>query len=121
MAGASDFIRVELSGGTIVISPRGDINSLTGELLSEAAEMMCELIESHESPMLVIDLSGVASCSSVFMSFLLRCHKAVKSRSGEMVLSGPGKMMQELLALTRLDTVWAVYQTRVEAIDAVGA
>lgn len=121
MARASDFMQVELAGGTLVISPQGDINSLTGELLGEAAEMMSELIESHESPMLVVDLSGIASCSSVFMSFLLRCHKAVKSRSGEMVLSGPGKMMQELLALTRLDTVWAVYQNRTEALDAVGA
>lgn len=121
MAGASDFIRVELSGGTLVISPQGDINSLTGELLSEAAEMMSELIEAHESPMLVIDLSGVASCSSVFMSFLLRCHKAVKTRGGEMVLSSPCKMMQELLSLTRLDTVWAVYQTRTEALDALSA
>lgn len=119
MAAASDIFRVETSGGTLIISPVGDISSLSGDLLSEAAEMMTELIESHESPMLVIDLSGVGSCSSVFMSFLLRCHKAIKHRSGEMVLSGANKTMLELLALTRLDTVWAVYQTRAEALDAV--
>jgi anti-sigma B factor antagonist len=119
MATASDVFRVELAGGTIVISPAGDIGTLTGELLEEAAEMMTELIEGHESPMLVIDLSGVPNCSSVFMSFLLRCHKAVKNRSGEMVLSGTSKMLRELLSLTRLDTVWAVYETRAEALDAV--
>ena len=119
MAAVSDVFRVELTGGTIVISPAGDINSLSAELLEEAAEMMTELIETHESPMLVIDLSGVPSCSSVFMSFLLRCHKAVKSRGGEMVLSGASQMLRELLSLTRLDTVWAVYQTRAQALDAV--
>lgn len=119
MGAASDVFRVETSGGTIIISPVGDINSFSGDLLSEAAEMMTRLIEAHESPMLVIDLIGVPSCSSVFMSFLLRCHKAVKARSGEMVLSGASQMLRELLALTRLDTVWAVYQTREEALDAV--
>jgi hypothetical protein len=36
-----------------------------------------------------------------------------------MVLCGASKTMQELLALTRLDTVWAVYVTRAEALDAV--
>ena len=28
-------------------------------------------------------------------------------------------MLRELLSLTRLDTVWALYQTREEALDAV--
>ena len=119
MAAASDVFRVELVGETIVISPVGDINTLSADLLTESAEMMTDLIESHESPMVVIDLSGVPSCSSLFMSFLLRCHKAVKNRGGEMVLCGASKTMQELLALTRLDTVWAVYVTRAEALDAV--
>jgi anti-sigma B factor antagonist len=119
MGVASDAFRIEMSGGTIVIAPVGDVNTFSAELLAEAADMMSELIEGHESPMLVIDLSGVPSCGSVFMSFLLRCHKAVKSRSGEMVLSGASQMLRELLALTRLDTVWALYQTREEALDAV--
>ena len=119
MPAASDAFRVEASGGTLIISPMGDINTLSGEMLEEAAVMMAELIEVHESPMLVIDLSGVVSCSSLFMSFLLRCHKAVKNRGGEMVLCAVSKMLLELLHLTRLDTVWAVYQTRAEALNAV--
>jgi anti-sigma B factor antagonist len=119
MGVASDAFRIEIMGGTIVISPTGDVNSFAAELLSEAADMMTQLIEGHESPMLVIDLNGVPNCGSVFMSFLLRCHKAVKSRSGEMVLCGASQMLRELLSLTRLDTVWALYQTREEALDAV--
>lgn len=119
MAPANDAFHVEVSGGTLIISPAGDINTMTSELLDEAAHMMTELIEAHESPMLVVDLEGVPSCSSMFMSFLLRCHKAVKTRGGEMVLCTVSKMLQELLALTRLDTVWAVYGTRSEAIEAV--
>lgn len=119
MAAASDLFRVELIGETIVIAPAGDVTTLSAELLHESAEMMTDLIESHESPMVVIDLSKVPACSSLFMAFMLRCHKAVKSRGGEMVLCGASKPMLELLALTRLDTIWAVYQTRAEALAAV--
>lgn len=119
MQAARDAFRVETSGGTLIISPVGDIVSLSGDLLDEAALMMSQLIEVHESPMLVIDLKGVVSCSSLFMSFLLRCHKAVKGRGGEMVLCETSKMLHELLSLTRLDTVWAVYQTRAEALSAL--
>jgi anti-anti-sigma factor len=119
MAGANDAFHVEVSGATVIISPVGDINSLSAELLAEASTMMTQMIEAHESPMLVIDLTGVPSCSSMFMSFLLRCHKSVKSRGGEMVLCSVSKMLQELLSLTRLDTVWAVYGTRSEAMEAV--
>ena len=119
MAAASDVFRVELVGETVVISPVGDVTMLSADLLHESAEMMTQLIESHESPMVVVDLKGVPTCSSLFMSFLLRCHKAVKSRGGEMVLCGASKTMLELLALTRLDTVWAVYETRSQALDAV--
>lgn len=119
MPSASDAFQVELSGGTLIISPVGDINSLNGDLLHEAAVMMTELIENHESPMLVVDLGSVPSCSSLFMSFLLRCHKSVKARGGEMVLCRASSMMLELLRLTRLDTVWAVYDSRAKALEAV--
>ena len=119
MTAASDAFRVETSGGTLIISPVGDASVLSGDMLDEAAVMMSDLIEVHESPMLVINLEGVPSCNSLFMSFLLRCHKAVKNRGGEMVLCSASKMMLELLALTRLDTVWAVYQTRAQALEAV--
>lgn len=119
MAPANDAFRVEVSGGTLIISPVGDINTLSSEMLDEASTMMSQLIEAHESPMLVVDLGGVPSCSSLFMSFLLRCHKAVKTRGGEMVLCTVSKMLQELLSLTRLDTVWAIYGSRTEAIEAV--
>lgn len=119
MTAANDAFRVEHSGGTLIISPIGDINSLSAELLDEAASMLTHLIESHESPMLVIDLKFVSSCSSLFMSLLLRCHRAVKLRGGEMVLCEACQMLLELLSLTRLDTVWAVYKTRAEALDAV--
>ena len=38
-----------------------------------------------------------------------------------LVLAGASERARELLHLTALDTLWALYNTRAEAIDALGA
>jgi anti-anti-sigma factor len=119
MASAADAFQVQVSGNVLVICPMGDINSLSAELIDEATGMMTSVINSHHSAMLVVDLAGVPNCSSMFMSFLLRCHKTVKAKGGEMVLCCASLMMKELLSLTRLDTVWAVYDSRPQAMSAM--
>jgi len=43
----------------------------------------------------------------------------VKSRGGELVLCGASELARELLRVTSLDTLWAIYDTREEALDAV--
>ena len=58
---------------------------------------------------------------SVFLALLLRCHKLVRQKGGELVLCGASKLARELLHITNLDTLWAIYDTREEALEAVGA
>jgi anti-anti-sigma factor len=64
-------------------------------------------------------LSKVAFFGSVFLALLLRCHKYVKERGGEMVLAAPAQMARELLSVTALDTLWAIYDTTEEAVAAL--
>ena len=56
---------------------------------------------------------------SVFLALLLRCHKYVRSRGGEKVLCGTSPGAAELLRITALDTLWALYDTRDDALAAV--
>jgi hypothetical protein len=37
-----------------------------------------------------------------------------------MVLAGVSKRIRELLRLTNLDTLWAIYDSRAEALDSLG-
>ena len=70
-------------------------------------------------PMIVFDLNEVSYFGSVFLALLLRCHKFVKCRGGELVLCGASKMALELLRVTALDTLWAIYETREDALEAL--
>jgi len=67
----------------------------------------------------IIDLEGVRYFGSAFITFLLRCHLPVKQQGGEMVLAGVNDRIRELLRTTALDTIWALYKTRQEAMDAL--
>ena len=68
---------------------------------------------------IVIDLSHVNYVGSVFVSFLLRCHMLAKKQGSEIVLCGASEPARELLHLLDLETVWALYPTRKEAVEAL--
>lgn len=116
---SQSYFQLEWHGGTLLIIPNGDVESLSWELIEEAAEIVLQPIREQETPMVVVDLGKVSYFGSVFMALLLRCHKLVKSRGGELVLCCASKMAAELLRITALDTLWAIYDKREEALEAL--
>jgi anti-anti-sigma factor len=116
---AGDDFKLVWHGDTVVITPASNVESMSWELIEQAAEIVMAPLKAHKSPMVVFDLSEVSYFGSVFLALLLRCHTAVKSRGGELVLCGASKMARELLKITALDTLWALYDTQAEALEAL--
>lgn len=119
MSDSHEDFQLEWHGNTVVIVPAHNVESMRWDLIEQAAEIVMEPIDRLEIPMVVVDLSEVGYFGSVFLALLLRCHKSVKSRGGELVLCGASKMAAELLRVTALDTLWAIYDTRDEALAAL--
>ena len=120
MADNDDF-QLEWHGNAVVVIPASNVESMSWDLIEQAAEIVMAPLQEQEIPLVVVDLSEVTYFGSVFLALLLRCHKFVKSSGGELVLSGPSKMAAELLRVTALDTLWAIYDSRDEALEAIGA
>ncbi len=116
----NDNFQLEWHDNVVVIIPASNIESLKWDLIEQAADIVMAPIRDQEVPMVVFDLSEVSYFGSVFLALLLRCHKNVKSRGGELVLCGASKMAAELLRITALDTLWAIYEGRDEALQALG-
>lgn len=116
----ADF-RIEWHGDAVVVVPTGNIEAMSWDLIEQAADMVMAPLADQKVPLVVVDLSQVGYFGSVFLALLLRCHKFVKSRGGELVLAGASKMARELLRITALDTLWAIYDDRDAALEAVGA
>ncbi len=119
MTESEEDFQLEWHGNTVVVIPASNVEAMRWDLIEQAAEIVMEPIRQQEIPMVVVDLSEVSYFGSVFLALLLRCHKSVRSRGGELVLCGANKMASELLRVTALDTLWAIYDTREEALAAV--
>jgi anti-anti-sigma factor len=119
METTNDNFQIEWHNDCVVIVPAQNVEKLQWDLIEQAAELVMAPLKKTKTPMVVFDLSEVKFFGSVFLSLLLRCHKYVKTRGGELVISGPSALARELLAITSLDTLWAIYDTRQEALEAL--
>ena len=120
MAEPTQSIRIERHGDIAVIIPSPEVESMEETLIEQAAHMVVNSLQEDPPAGIVIDLSKVSYFGSVFLSFLLRCHTRAKKQGSEIVLAGVSDRARELLHLTALDTLWALYETRAEALEALG-
>jgi anti-sigma B factor antagonist len=116
----ADF-QIEWHGEAVVVTPTGNIEAMNWDLIEQAADMVMGPLQDQKVPLVIFDLSDAGYFGSVFLALLLRCHKFVKSRGGELVLCGASDLARELLRITALDTLWAIYDDRDSALDALGA
>ena len=121
MSAFNESFQLDWHGDTVLITPASDIENLKWDLIEQAAEIVMSPLREQKVPIVIFDLSEVSYFGSVFLALLLRCHKLVKSRGGELVLCGASDLAHELLRITALDTLWAIYDTKEEALAAVGA
>jgi anti-anti-sigma factor len=116
----SQSFQVERHGEIAVVIPSPEVESMHEVLIEQAAKMVVNSLKEDPPAGIVIDLSKVSYFGSVFLSFLLRCHTLAKKHGSEIVLAGSSERTRELLHLTSLDTLWALYSTRAEALAALG-
>ncbi len=116
----SKTFRIERHGDIAVIIPASEVESMPENLIQQAAEIVLAPLRKDPPAGLVIDLSEVKFFGSVFISFLLKCHMLVKKHGSEVVLAGASDRIRELLHLTALDTLWALYPTRSDALSSLG-
>ena len=119
MPSTNDDFRLEWHGNSIILTPSPGIEQMPWDVIEQAADLVMEPLKRGSAQLVVVDLSEVKFFGSAFLAMLLRCHTAVKSRGGELVLCGPSKAARDLLKLTNLDTLWAIYDTRDKALKAV--
>lgn len=114
-----DAFCVEQVGDVWVIIPSPRIESLQWELIEEASELLVAPFSEMEGPQVVVDLKEVDYFGSVFLSLMLRVERVVRRSAGAMAVCGASARARELLRITNLDTIWAIYDDRSEALAAL--
>src|SRR5438128_11051206 len=110
---------IERHGEVAVVIPSAKVEEMHEALIEQAAKLVISSLKEDPPAGIVIDLSQVNYVGSVFVSFLLRCHMLAKKQGSEIVLAGASEPARELLHLLDLETVWALYDNRKEALEAL--
>ena len=116
---AAQEFQIERHGEIAVVTPSAKVEEMHETMIEQAARLVVQALRTDPPAGIVIDLSQVNYFGSVFVSFLLRCHSLAKKHGSEIVLAGPSEPARELLKLLDLETLWAIYDTRQEAIEAL--
>lgn len=117
----ADAFRIERHGDVAVVIPSSEVENLQWELIEQAADLLLGPVNRMKNPSVLIDLSEVEFFGSVFLSLLLRTWKSVFQNGGTLVLCGVSQRARELLKLTALDTLWAIYDSREEALEVLAS
>jgi anti-anti-sigma factor len=109
---------IQQSGITIIeLGPSYD--SLNDEALQEFGGALLSEATHAEPPRLIVDLSETSYVGSSFLELLVRAWKRLKERDGLLALCGVQPFCAEVFQVTRLDSLWPIYPTRVEAVAAL--
>lgn len=110
---------IERHGDIAIITPSPEVERMPENQMEQAAQMVLSPLRTDPPAGLIFDLSKVDYVGSVFLSFLLRCHKRVKEHGSEVFVAGASAKARELLHMTALDTIWPLYNSRKDAIAAL--
>ena len=119
-SGNEPYLSFRRHGEVAVVGVSAAIESLPASAIETAASVVLSPLKENPPSNVIVDLSRVQFFTSEFISFLLRCHVIVKKHHGELVLAGVSARVSELLRQTALDTLWAIYDSRTQALDALG-
>lgn len=105
-------IDIEVKGSVLFLRPR------ESELGPEQAENLKSLIREKSASGItaaVVNFSAVDYISSIFLSALIEISKELRSRSLRLGLAQVNQKMLELLKVTKLDTVFNIFNDSYQA------
>lgn len=100
--------------GVVILGLKGQLTIGEGDL--ELRESIHNLLEQGHRRIL-IDLHQITYLDSAGLGELIRCYTTVSNRQGQMKLLRLGKKTKDLLTVTKLITVFDVYDGEQEALQ----
>jgi anti-anti-sigma factor len=117
--GPDDAFTIEKHGDVVVVQCSSILEHMPVGLSEAAASLILETLRQSEAPQLLVDLGEVQTFGSPFLAVLIRCWKTVTERGGSMVFARVSPAIRDLLKKTKFDTLWPLYDSRREAMEAL--
>jgi anti-sigma B factor antagonist len=105
-------ITVDKEGRASIINMRGNFDMASSEPFDK---QITTLIASGETRIL-LDFSNVSFIASTGLRMLLKTAQRVKDEGGLLYVSSINEAVQQVFAMTGLDTILSIFETREQAL-----
>lgn len=120
MATATGLFEIECQDDIVIVTPNQDLGEFGYEqLVVESREALELLDESTDKRNIVIDFHKTDYFGSTALGVFLRIWTRVRQRDGHMAFCGLSEHERAILAVTRLDTLWSLCDSKAAALKAV--
>jgi len=109
-------LKVEIEQATIVVTPGEELDSVRYQEIHLEVGRINDLVRHGGFRNLLIDLSARPALESVVLTALVGFCRAIP---GQAAFCGMSDTMRESMNATKLATLWPIYVTRAEAIQAL--
>jgi anti-sigma B factor antagonist len=117
---AAPIFQIEREGATLMIAPQRSVTSLSDDDVKAEMASILETLESGDAKNIVFDFSRLDYCGSSMLEAMRRLWKNLPHGQGKLVICNANPVLRDILHVTRFDTLWPIYNTRQEALEALG-
>jgi anti-sigma B factor antagonist len=112
------IFQIERVGATMVVSPQRSVTSLSDDDVKDELGGLLDVLESGEVQTIVFDFGKIEYCGSSMLEAMRRLWKSLPKGNGKLIVCCVNSVIRDILHVTRFDTLWTVYDTREEALNA---
>lgn len=113
-----DWFTVQQLDRVLVIQPQEQAGFARPEMVSELSGVLSSPQGSNATHVLV-DCSKLSFAGSLFLESLIQLHRGVQDRRGQFALCAVNDELREILSIARFDTLWHIYGSVDEGLQAL--
>ena len=117
MCSAKRLFRMQVDGDVLILSPISNLSELELSYFEEEFRTVIQELEDAGYRNVVLDFEDTDYYGSTALGFFLKLWKRIRRVDGKMAFCNVSLHEQEVLRLTRLDTLWPICSTRAQALD----
>ena len=110
---------IDRDGENLIIALPETVLSVVAEDIQEEAQTILEHVNDPTVTNLVMDFGQCPYVGSALLNTILAFYKAVRDKQGHFSACNLSKGTREILLISKLDTLWPVFDSRVEALESV--
>jgi len=117
----SRYVRMDRAGDSLVVAPLFTFASFTEADMADEWRAVQDELDAPGIKNVVVDLGEIPYFGSTVLEWMVQMWKRAKAKGGTLATCNCSQVGKEVLHAARFDTLWQIFDSRDQAIEALQA